>query len=63
VDRIPFRERITCTLIEAEQATGISRPQLYRLIAAGKVETTKNGRRRLVLVRSILDLLEPAPAA
>jgi excisionase family DNA binding protein len=58
VATIPFAERLTCTIAEACQATGLGRTKLYELIGEGYLETTTIGRRRLVLVRSLRTLLE-----
>jgi excisionase family DNA binding protein len=54
---IPFAERLTCTVKEACDATGLGRTKLYELIGAGCVSTTTIGRRRLVVVRSLKSLL------
>jgi excisionase family DNA binding protein len=54
---LPFRERLTCTIAEACEATGLGRTKLYELIGQGCLETTTIGRRRLVLVRSLFALL------
>ena len=56
---IPFAERLTCTISEACEVTGIGRTKLYELIGDGHLATTTIGRRRLVVVRSLLSLLEP----
>ena len=56
---IPFAERLTCTIAEACQVTGLGRTKLYELIGEGRLATTTIGRRRLVLVRSLQTLLEP----
>lgn len=56
-DRIPFAERISCTVAEACVATGLGRTKLYELIGAGSVETVCVGRRRLVSVKSLLELI------
>ncbi|MHC2317539.1 excisionase family DNA binding protein [Bradyrhizobium diazoefficiens] len=55
---IPFRERISCTIDEACVATGLGRTKLYELIGSGQLITTTIGRRRLVIVRSLLALLD-----
>jgi excisionase family DNA binding protein len=55
---IPFAQRLTCTIAEACEVTGLGRTKLYELIAEGHLATTTVGRRRLVLVRSLLSLLE-----
>jgi excisionase family DNA binding protein len=57
---IPFVQRLTCTVAEACEVTGIGRTKLYELIGDGRLDTTTIGRRRLVLVRSLLSLLAAA---
>jgi excisionase family DNA binding protein len=54
---IAFAERLTCTIAEACEATGLGRTKLYELIGSGDVETATIGRRRLVKVRSLRRLL------
>ena len=55
---IPFAQRLACTVAEACEATGLGRTKLYELIGEGLVDTTTIGRRRLVLVRSLVELLD-----
>ncbi|MDA9393106.1 hypothetical protein WN73_21585 [Bradyrhizobium sp. CCBAU 45394] len=55
--KIPFAQRLTCTIDEACQATGLGRTKLYELIGTGQLDTRTVGRRRLVLVRSLHSLL------
>jgi excisionase family DNA binding protein len=55
---IPFAQRLSCTIAEACEVTGLGRTKLYELIGGGHLATTTVGRRRLVLVRSLLSLLE-----
>ena len=55
---IPFVQRLTCTINEAREVTGLGRTKLYELIGAGQLATTTVGRRRLVMVRALLSLLE-----
>jgi excisionase family DNA binding protein len=50
----PFAQRLTCTIAEACEVTGLGRTKLYQLISDGHVVTTTIGRRRLVLVQSLL---------
>jgi excisionase family DNA binding protein len=52
--RIPFAQRLTCTIAEACEVTGLGRTKLYELIGHGRITTTTIGRRRLVLVQSLL---------
>jgi excisionase family DNA binding protein len=56
---IPFAQRLSCTIDEACEATGIGRTKLYEEISAGRVQTTNVGRRRLILVPSLLTMLDP----
>lgn len=55
---MPFAQRITCTIDDACEVTGLGRTKLYELIAARRIATTTIGRRRLVVVRSLLTLLD-----
>ena len=55
---VPFVQRLTCTISEACEMTGLGRTKLYELIGDGRLATTTVGRRRLVVVRSLLSLLE-----
>ena len=57
-DEIPFVHRLTCTIAQACEVTGLGRTTLYELIGEGHVSTTTVGRRRLVLVQSLLSLIE-----
>jgi excisionase family DNA binding protein len=56
---IEFLERVTCTVAQACEATGLGRAKLYALIAEGFLETTKVGTRRLIDVGSLKRLLQP----
>ena len=55
---MPFAQRLTCTIEDACEVTGLGRTKLYELIGDGRVLTTTIGRRRLVVVRSLLALLD-----
>ena len=55
---VPFSQKLTCTINEACEVTGLGRTKLYELIGDGHLATTTVGRRRLVVVRSLLSLLE-----
>ena len=55
---MPFAQRLTCTIDDACEMTGLGRTKLYELIGAGRIVTTTIGRRRLVVVRSLLALLD-----
>lgn len=56
---LPFAERLSCTVDEACEATGLGRTKLYELIGSGQVATVTVGSRRLVIVRSLIALLGP----
>jgi excisionase family DNA binding protein len=56
---IPYAERLSSTVEEACDATGLGKTKLYELIATGEIETATVGTRRLVLVRSVLRLIDP----
>jgi excisionase family DNA binding protein len=55
---MPFSQRLTCTIDDACEVTGLGRTKLYELIGSGCIVTTTIGRRRLVVVRSLLALLD-----
>lgn len=55
---VPFAERLSCTVDEACVVTGLGRTKIYELIGTGQIVTTTIGRRRLVMVRSLLALLD-----
>ncbi|WP_410052956.1 excisionase family DNA-binding protein [Bradyrhizobium sp. SZCCHNR1021] len=60
---VPFAERLSCTVDEACEATGLGRTKLYELIGSGQLIATRVGRRRLVMVQSILALLSTNASA
>jgi excisionase family DNA binding protein len=55
-----FAARVSATVGETCQATGLGKTTVYELINAGTIETVAVGTRRLVLVRSVLELIDPA---
>lgn len=55
-------ERLSYTIAEALEVTGLSRPTLYRLHAAGKITLKKVGRLTVVEVADIRTLLARAEA-
>ena len=56
-DSVPFAQRVTCTIPEGCQVTGLGRTKLYELIGGGYLSTISIGRRRLVHVTSLLKLV------
>ena len=55
--RLPFAQRLTCTVAEACEVTGLGRTKLYGVRGDGRVTTATVGRRRLVIVQSLLALV------
>ena len=51
-------ERIGVSIQEAAKMLGISRPHFYPLITEGKVRTVRIGRRTLVSVQSLRELVD-----
>lgn len=56
---VPFRERVSCTIAEACAATGLGRTKLYMLIDEGVLASITVGRRRLIVMESLLAILKP----
>jgi len=54
---IPFMHRITCTISEACQASGLGGTKIYQAISDGRLESVKVDNRRLVRIPSLLKLL------
>jgi hypothetical protein len=59
---IPFADRLTCTVADAKIVTGLGITNLYKLMNDGTLKSVKVGDRRLISVRSLLDLVEPCSA-
>jgi len=59
-ERVPFRDRLACSITDAEVASGISRSRLYQEMKAGRLDYIKRGKRRLIVVPSLLRLLGAA---
>jgi hypothetical protein len=60
---ITFAQRLSCTLPEASEATGIPEEALNKEIAAGRVRTVTIGDLELVVVPSLLHLLAASAMA
>jgi excisionase family DNA binding protein len=58
--RTEARMKITATVREACEMSGLGKTKLYQLIGEQKISTTTVGRRRLVKVDSLRALLEAA---
>jgi excisionase family DNA binding protein len=50
--------KITVTIQQVQEMTGLGRTTIYKLIDEGRLETILIGSRRLVVVRSLRRLLE-----
>jgi excisionase family DNA binding protein len=55
-------KRLALSIREAEQASGLSRATLYRLIANGRLKTSKVGARRIITVGALETLLNEGSA-
>ena len=56
-ERIPFGERLTCSVDDATKVSGLSRSMIYNKMKNGEIEWVKIGARRLIKVPSLLRLL------
>jgi predicted DNA-binding transcriptional regulator AlpA len=56
-ERIPFGERLTCSVDDATKVSGLSRSMVYNKMKSGEIEWTKIGARRLIKVPSLLRFL------
>jgi hypothetical protein len=53
--RVPFRERIWCSVEDACDVSGLRRTKIFEMIAVGELASRRKGRRRLVSVSSVLE--------
>jgi|GEM_PF-5354618 len=53
-EHIPVHERHAVGIPEGCDYTGLGRSEMYRLISRGEIATVKHGRRRLILVASLV---------
>jgi hypothetical protein len=56
-ERIPFGERLTCSVDDATEVSGLSRSMIYNKMKSGEIEWMKIGARRLIKVPSLRRLL------
>lgn len=56
---IPIGERISCSVKDACQFTGIGKTTMFELMSDGTVKNKLVRGRRLVLVESLVDLVTP----
>ena len=52
---------LTCTVADATRITGLSRATLYRAANAGRLRLTKVGRRTLICMASLRELVGAEP--
>lgn len=50
--------KLSFTLDQAVEATGLNRSAIYRAISAGELHTFKVGKRRMVSVRALQEFIE-----
>jgi excisionase family DNA binding protein len=53
---IPFNERIYGTIRQTCEATGLGHDTIYRLMKSGRLQSITIGKRRLIVVASLLKL-------
>ena len=53
-------ERITCSVKDASELTGLGKTTLYALLAEGKITSIRIGSKRLIHVESLHRLLDPS---
>jgi hypothetical protein len=58
VVEIPFSQRLTCSVTEAIQVTGLGRTTINEEMRTGRIGSTRVAGRRLVFVASLLAFLE-----
>lgn len=49
----PVIEPIFCSPVEAANALGLSKREVYRLLDQDEIKSTRKGRRRLVVIESV----------
>jgi len=59
---VPLAQRLACPVDQALQISGLGRTTLYSLMKSGRLETMTVGKRRLVLIRSLIALIDPKAA-
>ncbi|MBV6857934.1 helix-turn-helix domain-containing protein [Xanthomonas campestris pv. zingibericola] len=53
-----LEDRLSYTLDQASEVTGLGRTAFYRQIAANQIRTFKVGRRRMVSAQALRDFIE-----
>ena len=57
MSHFPLKDRITVSVKDATAITGLSRSRLYQLLYDGRIRSVNVGRRRLIHVSSLKELL------
>ena len=60
---VSHRQPISATIANVTRQTGLSRSEIYRLLARGKLKAVKSGRSTLVLMDSVVAHLTSLPQA
>ncbi len=55
-----FWERVTCSVDDVVMATGLGRTKIYELLSKNDLRSIRVGRRRLIIVASVRQLIESA---
>jgi predicted site-specific integrase-resolvase len=58
MSEIPFSQRLSCSVTEAMQVTGLSRTTINIEMKAGRIASTRVAGRRLIFVKSLLEFLQ-----
>jgi hypothetical protein len=56
-----FSEKIACTIAQGCEATGLGNTTMWKLIGDREIETIRIGRRRLIVVASLLRYIASRP--
>jgi excisionase family DNA binding protein len=63
ISNFPSAIPMTIGISGAVAMVGISRAQIYRLAAAGKINMVKSGRRSLIVVSTLIRYIQSLPRA
>jgi hypothetical protein len=60
---LPTLGPLLVSIADARTISGLSRTELYRRMAAGKIRAVKGGSRTLIILNSLIDHLQSLPPA
>lgn len=63
ISNFPSAIPMTIGISGAVAMVGISRAQIYRLVAAGEINMVKSGRRSLIVVSTLIRYIQSLPRA